>query len=216
MKYFIKIGTNNPSSVFIIIDYEEIDCPCLVFNGSVMNLPMIKNHNGEADYNVWYHCTTSTSNRIIVLGSDTDIWVYGMVFMECGWLANKTIYVECKIGGEYVHVNRLIETSKLHPKLKQVPFSLTSLAVVYILTGSDYISSFFRTSKKTFVSVFMENIQYICSNGLVDLREVEIGGTEGYVLNKIIWEGWVKLVCCVYLYKHKTLFNSEPVPSLHL
>ena len=78
-----------------------------------------------------------------------------------------------------------------------------------------YISSFFRTSKKTFVSVFIENIQYICSDGFVDMRGLEISGTEGYVLNKIIWEGWVKLVCCVYLFKHKTLFNSEAIPSLH-
>ena len=70
---------------------------------------------------MWYHCATSTSNRVIVLGSDTDTWVYGMVFMESGWLVKKTVYVECKIGGEYVHGNKLIETSKLHPTLKQVP-----------------------------------------------------------------------------------------------
>ena len=105
MNSFIKIACNNPSPVQIIIDYVEIDCPCFIHNGNVFTLPMLKNQNGEADYNVWYHCMTTTSNEVIVLGSDTNIWVYGMVFMECGWLANKTVYVECKPASEYVHIN---------------------------------------------------------------------------------------------------------------
>ena len=46
----------------------------------------------------------STSDKIVVLGSDTDIWVYGMMFLECGWLRNKDVYVECKVGKEYVHL----------------------------------------------------------------------------------------------------------------
>ena len=108
MNCFIKFGSNNPCPVFLVLDYEEIDCPCLVYNGTVVDLPMFKNQNGEADYNVWYHCITSTSNNIIVLGSDTDIWVYGMVFMERGWLPNKTVYVECKVASEYVHLNYYI------------------------------------------------------------------------------------------------------------
>ena len=86
MNSFIKIACNNPSPVQIIIDYEEIDCPYFVHNGNVFTLPMLKIQNG---YNVWYHCMTTTSNKVIVLGSDTEIWLYSMVFMECGWLANK-------------------------------------------------------------------------------------------------------------------------------
>lgn len=105
--------------------------------------------------------------------------------------------------------------AQIHPKLKDIPFPLTNLAAVYILTGGDYISGFFRTSKKTFTSVFIENLLYVCSGGFVDMQSHDAGGNEGYVLNKIVFEGWVKLVCSVYLYKHKTLFNSEPIPTLH-
>ena len=75
----------------VIFDYEGISQPCSVYNG---DLPMLMNRNGEADYNVWFHCMTSTS-RNIILGSDTDIWVYG--FMVYGlwddvygrWLISK-------------------------------------------------------------------------------------------------------------------------------
>ena len=34
---------------------------------------MLTNKNGEADYNVWYHCLSSLSSNIVILGSDTDI-----------------------------------------------------------------------------------------------------------------------------------------------
>ena len=40
-------------------------------------------------------------------------------------------------------------------------------------------------------------------------------GIEGYILKKLLFDGWVKLSCCVYLLKHKTLFNSERISSLH-
>ena len=40
-------------------------------------------------------------------------------------------------------------------------------------------------------------------------------GVEGYVLKKINLDAWIKLVCSVYLAKHKTLFNSEPIGSLY-
>ena len=40
-------------------------------------------------------------------------------------------------------------------------------------------------------------------------------GIEGYILHKINLDAWIKLVCSVYLMKHKTLFNSEPIGSLY-
>ena len=215
MDYFVKTATNNSTQIQLILDHEDLSCPCLVSAGNVLSLPILKNRNGEADYNVWFHCMMSTSEKIVVLGSDTDIWVYGMMFLECGWLQNKTVYVECKIGKEYVHLNKLMDMAHAHPKLKTIPFPLTSLAVVYILTGGDYISSFFRSSKKTFTTAFIENIQYICSDGFVDMESYEAMGIEGYILTKLLFDGWVKLSCCVYLLKHKTLFNSERISSLH-
>ena len=40
-------------------------------------------------------------------------------------------------------------------------------------------------------------------------------GHEGQNFDKINSDAWLKLVCTVYLLKHKTLFNSEPIDSLH-
>ena len=67
-----------------------------------------------------------------------------------------------------------------HPKLKRIPFPMLSLAAVYILTGGDYISSFFKTSKQTFKTVFIENIEHICDGGTyVETRSENVMGIEG-------------------------------------
>ena len=82
-----------------------------------------------------------------MVGSDTDVWVYGMALMGCGWLDNKTVYVETSINSEYVSINAILEATTNHPKLKKIQFPTLTLATLYIITGGDYISSFFRTSK---------------------------------------------------------------------
>ena len=68
-------------AVQVIFEYEGISTSCSVYNGTMVDLPMLANKNGEADYNVWFHCMTSSSINIyiVVLGSDTDIWVYGFM-----------------------------------------------------------------------------------------------------------------------------------------
>ena len=91
MQKFINITSSKHLAAQVIFDYEGISQPCSVYNGNKTDLPILINRNGEADYNVWFHCMTSTSRNIIILGSDTDIWVYGMLFMEGGWFQNKTV-----------------------------------------------------------------------------------------------------------------------------
>ena len=61
MTKFIELTCLKKLQVHVIIDYEDIVYPCTVYNGVKFDLPMLQNKNGEADYNVWYHCITSTS-----------------------------------------------------------------------------------------------------------------------------------------------------------
>ena len=216
MDQFVKFGIHSHLSVNIILDYEDMACPCAIYQGSKMDLEMLKNNNGEADYNVWYHCMSSLSHNILIIGSDTDIWVYGMAFVECGWLGNKQVYVERAIGSEYVSLNAISEAVMNHPKLKAIQFPLLTLSTIYMLTGGDYISSFFKTSKQTFIKVFIENIGHICDGeAFVNTQSATLMGMEGYVLQKINLDAWIKFICSVYLTKHKTLFNSEAIGLLH-
>lgn len=93
MAKFTELGCCNKLPVHVILDYQDM-CPFIIYNGVKIDLPMLDNKNGEADYNVWFHCMTCTLQNVIILGSDTDIWVYGMVYKDCGWLGRKNVYVE--------------------------------------------------------------------------------------------------------------------------
>ena len=111
MHHFIRLSCSKSLPIQIVIYYDDINnyCPIGIYNGEQMDLPMLKNENGEADYNVWYHCMMSTS-RHIILGSDTGIWndLSGI------WLARQQTVV-C-IGSEYVHINTFQEAAYTHPK----------------------------------------------------------------------------------------------------
>ena len=109
--------------VLHVVAAQGISTPCSVYNGNMLQLPMLENKNGEADYNVWYHCMASSSTN---MGSDTDIWVYGMIFKEGGWFHNKTVYVERSTQSEYVSLNTLSTAASYHPQLKRTRSPLSS------------------------------------------------------------------------------------------
>ena len=203
-------------SIQIVLDYEGIDSPISIASGSCIHVPCLRNQLGEADYNLWYHCITSTSNNIIIVGSDTDIWVYGMALKESGWLGNKLVYVERTLNAEFVDICEVYTVIESHPSLAGIPYPLNSLVALYVLSGCDYVSSFFKTSKQVFLNAFIDNCKYICESGpLVELRDCENLGMTGSILVGISTDAWYRVVSCVYLSKHKTLFHSEPIPSLH-
>ena len=81
-----------------------------------------------------------------------------MVFEDCGWLGNITVYAEKTIGAEYVCIKGLQTAAISHPQLNTSTFPLLTLVSIDILTGGDYVSSFFKTSKQAFLNAFMSNL----------------------------------------------------------
>ena len=65
----------------------------------------------------------------------------------------------------------------------------------------------------------MDNIDHICFDGhFLQFSEVPIDSMPPLQVNRfssINLESWIRLVCCVYLDKHKTLYNSEQRATLH-
>ena len=103
--------------VHVMLDYEH------TWDGSKCDLPMLKkkkkNENGEADYNVWYHCMTSTSQNVVVTRTyGYTAWCSRTV----GGLGEK-LYAEKETGAEYVCINNLHVAVYSQPKLKHMPFS---------------------------------------------------------------------------------------------
>ena len=70
-----------------------------------------------------------------------------------------------------------------------------------MLTGGDYIISFFKTLKQTFIKFLNENMRHILWGGIRRYTICNSEGNKRYVVHKINLHAWIKLVCSVYLTK---------------
>ena len=53
---------------------------------------MLNNKHGKADSTMWFHAIRSNAHNVLVVASDTDVWVGGL---ELKWLGDKSVIVKC-------------------------------------------------------------------------------------------------------------------------
>ena len=86
----------------VIIDSDEFGSfPRIVTDGHINNMFERHNNKGEADVGIWFHASKSQLQKIIVMASDTDIYMYGMALMEMKRFSNdgdKEVAVELSFG----------------------------------------------------------------------------------------------------------------------
>ena len=63
------------SSICIIIDSPSLHNPKCISKHRVLNLA--SNEQGEADYALWHHAIHYQGNDVLIVSSDTDVWMYG-------------------------------------------------------------------------------------------------------------------------------------------
>ena len=161
------------------------------------------NEHGEADYAIWYHCTHSPSNNLIIVSSDTDTWVYGLGICEAGHIDHKHVYVQRGNTKTYIDIHKGTALISSHPVLSTISHPVLSLVALYILTGCDYVSSFYRCTKTKFLETFINNLQFVCPDG--HFLKMNMGEFQ-YIHE----HAWIRLVTAVYFYKYKTFFRSKP------
>ena len=157
------------------------------------------NEHGEGDVGVWYHCLLRSEQNFMIVSSDTDVWMYGLLVIELSHqLQSKQVYVKCLNSSPmfYVNVTRLYESITIHPQLG-----------LYIATGSDYLSFFYRITKQNFITTFLNNLDYICCNN----KFVHICDNSIVLLE----DSWIKLVTSVYFYRYPKIFKSKTVSCVY-
>ena len=184
-----------------------IDSPLLPFlvtihRGQSENKP--PNQHGEADYAIWHHCICEISTTILVVSSDTDTWVYGLGLCQLGYLRGKTIVVQRGNVDSYINITRATSLLSQHPKLQHLNFPVLTLVALYILTGCDYVSAFYRYTKSNFLETLLRCKSFICSDGHLFRM---INGEFQYIKES----AWLKLVTAVYYDKFKKFFRSKDV-----
>ena len=73
-------------------------------------------------------------------------------------------------------------------------------------------SALFSVQVSKLLLRLLSTISVTCpDNAFFEVESCSVSGIDGYHFKKINLEAWNRLVCCVYLLKHKTLYNSEQI-----
>ena len=152
-KFLDKSDTvTSKHSFSVTIDSPSFSSVVTVTSGAVHHSPA--NEHGEADYAIWHHCITTNAGNILVVSSDTDTWVHGLGLFELNLFDNKQIYVQRGIADSYININNAVSLISNHPHLTSISYPVFTLVAIYVLTGCDYVSSFYMCTKTKFVETF--------------------------------------------------------------
>ena len=197
----------------IIIDSETYSTPIQVACGQTISLPARKNNKGEADCGVWFHAAHSDCDTVVIHDGDTDVFMYGLALYEQGHFQDKNILVERAKGAEYVSINEgcaILNQLPLFTQLAQERQAWTTLLAIYLLSGSDYISGFFRISHDFMMKVFLKYLPEVVSNGKL-IKTDHSGKFVGLAEN-----AFTSFISFVYLEKHVKLYSHLYTSAAHL
>ena len=119
---------------------------------------------------------------------------------ELGYFEGKDITVQRGIV-THINISRATSLLKHHPKLEHLSFPVVAL---YILTGCDYISAFYRCTKTNFLETLVKLSSIICPEDHL-LRMIN---GEFQLINEA---AWIKLVTAVYYTKFSKFFRSKDI-----
>ena len=181
-----------------------------------------ENEKGEADCGIWFHACRSSSQNILVIANDTDVWIYGLALLETGYLslkeANKQVIIELSHEKEYVHLNNALVCLQAHPSLQRLAMRRTaglSLLTIYLLSGSDYLSNFYNITIKRILGALFKYTEHISSDQ-EPLIVTEKAGDKT-IFKAVASNAYTKLMCCVYLESYMKLFQhiKQTPPELY-
>jgi hypothetical protein len=165
-----------------------------------------KNNKGEADSGVYWHCKCSTCPQIIIHAGDTDIYMIGIALSSEGHFQNKHVVVERMMNAEYVDITKAVSSLSLLPQFQSLPQPQVAgmlVLAIFLLSGSDYVSAFFRVTNEYIFHVFLKYIHFICQEEdplvILDSNQKFKGLSSA---------SFLRLMCCAYLEKHATLYNQ--------
>ena len=203
------ISMAKKQTISIVIDSPSLHNPQCISKHRIIQLP--KNQQGEADYTLWHHAINCTGIDILVVSGDTDVWVYGLGLWEAGWLINKNGIVKKGLSGEYVNINLGARSIKDCAQLQQATNPIAAIVGLYVMTGCDYVSSFFKQAKEKFIKCLLKHADYIFEHDSSMLKFLtDASGHQ--VFDYIQEEPYLRLICSVYLEKHSSIYRTQTLP----
>lgn len=109
----------------------------------------------------------------------------------------------------FININETIALITNHPVLLSISYPALFLVALYVLTGCDYVSSFYRCTKTKFLETFINDLAFVCPDG--NFLKMEMGEFQ-YNINE---PAWIRLVTAVYFSKQKPFFRSKPISHIY-
>ena len=105
----------------------------------------------------------------------------------------------------FININHAVTLTYInHQQLFTVSFPALTLVAIYLLTGCDYVSTFYMCTKTKFLEAFIQHQAFVCPNGcFLKLQSGEFQYTDEHA--------WVQLVTAVYCTKFKPFYRSKPI-----
>ena len=206
-KTFLKFASERlVAEQSILIDSPAIETPLLLLRNK-QSVAQQLNQKGEKDHGVWYHAARSPISNAVVYACDTDIWMTGVALAELGHLHGKSVFVELRQSEQYVNVTKCNNVLHAHPSLQKLRFAASCLLAAYVLSGTDYVSSYFGVSHQAAVRSFCRNAIFICSHeSLVAFRESPGQPTQ---FKSLSLPACAKFIACIYYDRHKQFLEAK-------
>ena len=112
--------SSQTTSVTFVVDSPTLPAIYSIQQGTINSIK--HNQHGEGDVGVWYHCLLRPEKNVLIVSSDTDIWMYGLLLTELSHqLQSRATCVKCLNSSSmtYINVTQLYESICTHPQLEK-------------------------------------------------------------------------------------------------
>ena len=207
-----------PNSKQLIVDCDD-RVPKAVIDGSIVSLSSRSNNKGEADCGIYFHASKSYCKNILIVATDTDILLYGIAAMESNYLTfpstniNKMVSIEKSFKKEYFNVNAI--TARLKDYELVVNSTVKDyighcIFAIYLLAGSDYISSIFGVGSGVLMNTFFKYCDFVSP---IDDPLVQFDNGKFKMISHTAFS---RLLCCVYVDRYKKLTSHIASTAVEL
>lgn len=172
----------------IISGLTNFKTSLLILNERIYKNKTFKHKQGEADQGIIFHSYMTKCEEIIINSTDTDLLFLTLLHHDIYILKNK-----------FIDINKLINNTKdIFLNIENI---IPTIVLIYILSGCDYLPSFYYITKEHIFKTFVEykNNSWL-KNGLCNLE-----------LNNIIinTDLCLKFIALCYYNKYKKIFKTN-------
>ena len=179
---------------------------CICSSGIPEIVPQYECNAEEADTRMWRHAVKCSSERILIYSPDTDVYNIGLNLIQ---ETPKQYIIQLNVPHSaqlrYIHLNHLQSALTNDPDLASLPSNTlpSTMQILFICSGCDFISYFKSAGKVTFFNTFFQHAVFISGKDMIGCLNQTLPENK-----HLGFFAFIRLVGTVYFKKHLAAFSS--------